>query len=122
MDNDSGILVWVCSCLCRYRVLLVAHGFPNEDVAVLEDRYGVAEDEVYGAVDVAVAVELALGVDVESVLVPLEAATVEHRVVAAGTESHRLVLLWPRRVLEGHVPCHEPISHNRCNLISIKQY
>lgn len=43
----------------------------------MEDDCCVAEDEVNGAVDVAFAVELTEGVDVESVLVADEAALVE---------------------------------------------
>lgn len=64
VDDDTGVLVGVSSSMRRHGVLLVAHGFPHEDVTVLKHRDGVAEDEVYGAVDVTVTVELALGVDV----------------------------------------------------------
>ena len=64
MDDNACVLIWVGSCLSSDRVLLVAHGFPHVDVAVLKHCDGVTEDEVYGAVDVAVTVELALSVDV----------------------------------------------------------
>lgn len=49
----------------------------GEDLAALKDGCSVAEDEVYGAVDVAFAVELAERVSVECVLVAFYAAPVE---------------------------------------------
>ncbi|CAA6664802.1 unnamed protein product [Spirodela intermedia] len=113
VDGDASVLVGVRSALRRDGILLVAHRLPHEDVAVLEDCHSVAEDEVDGAVDVAVAVELALGVHVERVLIALEAAAVEDGEVRAGAESHRLVLRRPRRVLEGDVPRDEPIADGR---------
>lgn len=52
----------------------------DEDVAVLEDDGRVAEDEVNGAVDVAVAVKLLQGVREERVLVGLEVCTGRRRI------------------------------------------
>lgn len=49
----------------------------------MEDDDGVTEDEVNGTIDVAVTVELTLGVDVEGILVAFEAAAVEDREVRA---------------------------------------
>lgn len=46
------------------------------DVAVLEDHSSIAEDEVYGACDIALTVELAVGVGIESVLEGVERAPV----------------------------------------------
>lgn len=115
MDDDACVLVRIGSSLRRHRVLLVAHRSPDIDVAVLKNRHRVAEDEVHGSVYVAVAVELTVGVDVQSVLVTSKAAPEEHRVVGAGTESHRLVLLWSRRVLKGYIPSDEAVTGNRCN-------
>lgn len=83
MDGNSGVLVRVGSALSRDGVLLLVHGPPGEDHAVLEDDGGVAEDEVYGAVDVAFFVELPLGMDIESVLVAFEATAIEDREVSA---------------------------------------
>ncbi|KAH0467288.1 hypothetical protein IEQ34_004526 [Dendrobium chrysotoxum] len=83
VDGDSGILVGISSSLSGDRVLLAAKGLAGVDIAVLEDDGGVAEDEVDGAVDVAVAVELALAVDVDGVLVSLKAAAVEDGEVGA---------------------------------------
>lgn len=115
MNDDASVLIRVCSRLRRHRVLLVAHRSPHVDVAVLKHRHGVPEYEVYGSVYVAITVELTVRVHVQRVLVPLEAAPVEHRVVGAGPERHRLVLLRPRCVLERHVPSDEPVTGNRCN-------
>lgn len=56
----------------------MTHRCPYENVAVLYDHRCIAEDEIDGAVDVTVSVELAKGVDVESVLVCFDAASVEH--------------------------------------------
>jgi len=64
MDDDARVLVRVGSCLCRHRVLLIAHRFPHIDVAVLKNRHGIPEYEVYGSVYVTITVELAVGVDV----------------------------------------------------------
>lgn len=83
-------------------------------VAFLEDHGGVAEDEVYRAVDVAFTVELALGVDVEGVLVPDDLAIVYHAVIGADSERHRLVLAWSRRVLERNVLGYETCPCRRC--------
>lgn len=84
-DGDAGVLVRVLSALGGEDVLLVVVGFPRVEVAVLEDDGGVAEDEIDGAVDVALAVELAERVDVESVLVANEAALVKCGEVGAAT-------------------------------------
>lgn len=83
MDHDARVLIRVGSALRCDGVLLAWHRLPDVDGAVLDDGGCVAEDEVDGAEDLAVAVELALGVDVESVLVAFEAAPVENGVVGA---------------------------------------
>lgn len=82
-------------------------GFPgldflrtDEDVAVLEERGGVAEDEIDVADDFAGFVELTEGMGVESVLVSDEFDAVENGAVAVGSECHRLVCLWAGRVLD----------------------
>lgn len=58
MDHDARVLVRIGLALCSDRVLLARHEEPREDVAALEDDGRIAGDEVDGAVDVAVAVEL----------------------------------------------------------------
>lgn len=86
--------------MCGDGVFLIGQSLPQVDIAVLDDGDSVAEDEVDGAIDVAVTVELAVGVDVEGVLVASEAAIVENRVVRSGKECHCLVIRGPSRVLE----------------------
>ena len=95
-------------------VVLVGVGAAGVEVAVLEDGGGVAEDEVDGAVDVAVAVELAEGVGVEGVLIPHKAAFIECRQVRTRPHRHRLVLAGPRRVLKRYSLRYEPIPHHSC--------
>lgn len=114
MDNNAGVLIRVSPGLCRHGVDLVARWLSDVDVTVLKDGGGVAEDEVYGAVYVAVTVELALGVDVQGVLVAFEAAAVEDRVVCAGAECDGLVFLRSGRVFERHVLSYEALAGNTC--------
>lgn len=77
VDREARVLVWVGLALRRDGVVLAPQRLARLDAAVLEYRGGVAEDEVDGARDGAVAVELAVGVGVEGVLVGVEAAAVE---------------------------------------------
>lgn len=84
-DRNPGVLVRVLSSLGGEDVFLVFVRLAGVEVAVLEDDGGVAEDKVDGAVDVAFAVELAEGVDVEGVLVADEAALVECGKVGAAS-------------------------------------
>ena len=116
--NSRG-LVRVCSSLRCYCVFLLGEGFSGVDHAVLEHRCGVAEDEVDGAVDVALFVELALGVGVESVLVALEAAAVEDGEVGAGAQRHRLVVLWAGGVAECDAAGDESVSLRRCKMMGV---
>ncbi|CAL1390128.1 unnamed protein product [Linum trigynum] len=85
-------------------------GPAKEEAAALEDGGGVAEDEVDGAGDVALAVELAEGEGVEGVLVPGDAAAVEDGAVGCGVECHRLFSAGARRVLEADVSCDESVA------------
>lgn len=57
-------------------VSLVANRSSDEDFAVLEDGGGVPENEIDGAVDLAVAVELAEGVEEERVLITFYCAPI----------------------------------------------
>jgi hypothetical protein len=91
-------------------VLLVVHGAAEHEDAVLEDGRRVAEDEVDGAGDDAVAVELRLGVRVQSVLERVHAAVEEDGPVRLHQQRHGLVLLRPGRVLESHPDRHEPVA------------
>jgi len=64
--------------LCCYGVLLFLHWPSCINVAGLEDHSSVAKDEIHCAIDVAISVELSLGVHIESVLVPFKATPIEH--------------------------------------------
>lgn len=78
LEDDPGVLVGVLTALRREdRGPLSRSGAAGVEVAPLQHRGRVAEDEVHRAVDVAVLVELAEGVGVERVLVAGEAAAVE---------------------------------------------
>lgn len=96
----------------REHVLLVFVWFACVEVAVLEDDGGVAEDEIDGAVDVAFAVELAEGMNVEGVLVAHEAALVECREISPAPKGYRLVFAWACCVLKRNALGYEPVSHN----------
>lgn len=113
LDNNTRVLIRVGSALSGDGVFLSTTRFSDVDVGVLDDGDGVAEDEVDGAVNVAVAVELALRVDVQGVLVAFEAAAVEDGVVGAGPESHRLLILRSGGVFERHVLSDEAVAGNR---------
>lgn len=63
LEHQSRGLVSVAASLSGHDARLAFLGFPEDDHGVLEDALGVAEDEIYGPRDGAVAVELALGVD-----------------------------------------------------------
>lgn len=64
MDRDPSVLIWVFSILSRDCYLLFVHWLSGVNVAVLEDDCGVTENEINGAVNVAIAIELTLGVHV----------------------------------------------------------
>lgn len=113
LHDDAGVLVGVLPPLRGEDVLLAGVRSARVEAAALEHGGGVAEDEVDGAVDVAVAVELAEGVGVERVLVPREAAAVEGGEVGVDAEGHRLVLARPRRVLHRQVARQETRAHHR---------
>ena len=78
MQHNTRILIRICPALCGYCVKLIAHWLSYVDVAVLHDCSSVAKNEVHSSINVTVAVELALGVYVESVLITLEAAAVKN--------------------------------------------
>uniref|UniRef100_J3MZR6 Uncharacterized protein n=1 Tax=Oryza brachyantha TaxID=4533 RepID=J3MZR6_ORYBR len=100
--------------LRRDGVLLAREREPGEDGAALEDGGGVAEDEVDGAGDAALAVELPAALGVQRVLVPPHLAEVHDGAVRGGPERHRLVVLRPGRVLDRQLTSHEAIAFNTC--------
>lgn len=90
LDRNPSVLKRVVSGLGRNDIGLAVYGPSDENDAILENSSSIAEDEVYGAVDVALSVELSLGMDHESVLVALEGTLVEDREVRGRSESHCL--------------------------------
>lgn len=110
MDGDSGVLIRVGFALGCDGVLLAGEGLSGEDVAVLEDDGGVAEYEVHCPVDVALAVELAVGVGVERVLKRVHLTAEEDGEVRRRHQRHRLMLSRAGGVSESHVPCNESFS------------
>lgn len=114
LDDDGGGLATLLAALGGDDALLVVHRTADDEAAVLEDCGGVAEDEVDGAGDVAVAVELALGVGVKGVLVAVHGAPVEDHLVGVHSQRHRLVLVRSGGVLEADIPRSEMISQHHC--------
>nr|GMC83740.1 hypothetical protein BHE74_00043207 [Ipomoea batatas] len=91
LDRGPRVLVRVGPPLGRQHVLLRSHGLAGHDLRVLDHGRGVAEDEVDGAGDVAVPVELPLAVGVESVLVGVDFAAVDDGLVGSEPQRHRLI-------------------------------
>lgn len=77
VDRKARVLVRVGLALGRDGVVLPPHRLLGLDGAVLEDGGRVPEDEVDGAGDRALAVELTVRVRVEGVLVAVDVAPVE---------------------------------------------
>ena len=77
MYHNTRVFVRIRSSLGRDGVHLFGHVLSYVNVAILKNNNSVSEYEVHGTIDVAVAVELALGVNIESVLVAFEAASIE---------------------------------------------
>lgn len=114
LEDQRRRLPHVHPALRRHDVLLVFQWLPEEEGAALEDCSTVAEDEVDGAGDEAVSVELAVGVCVERVLVPFYVAIKEDHFIGARTQRHRLVLLRAGRVFEADVSGYEVIPMHGC--------
>lgn len=62
VNNYTRVFVWVFSSLRCDSVLLVA--FPDVNIAVLKHHHSVAEYEVLGSINVAVAIELSFSIDI----------------------------------------------------------
>lgn len=106
----------VFSALSGDHAALVVHWFTDHHFTVLEHSGGISEDKIDGAGDHAVTIELAVGVCVECVLVCVDVAIVEDRVIAGNSERYRLVLVWPSRVLESNVLGYETIGIYGCSI------
>ena len=74
MDHQSSGFTLFSFSVCSHCVLLVVLWPSYYDQGVLDHSRRVTEDEVYGARDDTIAVELAMGLDVQGVLVPVHSA------------------------------------------------
>ncbi|KAH7656436.1 hypothetical protein IHE45_18G074100 [Dioscorea alata] len=91
VEDEAGGFMRVDAAVGGDDGLLVGERAADDDDAVLDDGGGVAEDEVDGAGDDAAAVELAVGLSVESVLVAFHAAVEEDGLVGLDAEGDGLV-------------------------------
>ncbi|KAL9688665.1 hypothetical protein QQ045_033088 [Rhodiola kirilowii] len=107
LDDDSRRLATFLAAVGGHGVEFVVVRFADHEGAILEEDWGVAEDEVDCAGDDAVAVVLTLGVGVECVLVAVHSAVFEDGEVGLDSEGYCLVLLWSCTVLKPYVSCHE---------------
>lgn len=78
LNDNAGVLVRVGFSLSRDGVELAFQRLSRLDRTVLEDHSGVAKDKINGSRNITVAVELTVGMSVESVLVAIEGASVEN--------------------------------------------
>ncbi|KAL7003116.1 hypothetical protein U1Q18_004273 [Sarracenia purpurea var. burkii] len=114
LEDDSCGLAHTGPALGGDDVGLVAQRLSDDESAVLEDASAVAEDEVDGAGDDTVTVELAVGVGVKRVLVTIHLTVVEDDHVGSDAEGHRLVFFRPGGVLKPNVFGHEKVSKHNC--------
>lgn len=110
MKDDGGGLAPIFPATGRHDALLVVQRLPHFDEAVLEDGGRVAKDEVDGAGDGAIPVELTLGMAIERVLEPIHLAVVEDRFIGLHPHGNGLVFLWTGRVFKPKVLGNEPVS------------
>lgn len=114
LEHEPAGAVHLGPSTCWNHALLVCEGLPHHQLAVLEHSHGVAEHEVDGAGDGAVAVELPLGLHVQGVLISVHLAVVEHCLVCGYPECNCLVLVGSCRVLESNAYRHEVIRVHTC--------
>lgn len=81
MDRNASVLIRVFLSLSCDGDKLVGQGLSRLDVAALVDDCRISKDEVDGAGDVALTVELTVGVRIKGVLEGTERAPVEYREV-----------------------------------------
>jgi len=79
LNGNPCVLIGVVPALSGVKYLLILQGSPGEEIAILQNHGRVAEDEIYGAIDVAFSVELTKRMGVKGVLVPFEATAIEGR-------------------------------------------
>lgn len=91
------------------------------DIAVLKERCGKPEYEIYCPVYVAFPKELPTGMVEERVLVALEATPVERWEISCIPDRHRLALAETGSVSERNVNSYESFSGNGCKMFQVKQ-
>lgn len=114
MNGDASVLIGVIAALGGDHVALAEVRTAGMDVTILQNNSSIAEDKVNSAGNKAGAIELTEGVDVEGVLVSKHVTPIKGAFVGVYTQSHRLMLRWPRRVLECDIACQEPFSDDGC--------
>ena len=119
MDRKARVLVRVLPALGRDGDLLVGERLSGVYFAVLEDGLAVAEDEVDGAVYVALTEELTERVSVEGVLVAFDAAAEKGRAVRVDPKGHGLVVLRAGRVPKSYVSSNEAQARYSCKRQSL---
>lgn len=77
LDGDASILIWVSPTLGSDSVVLLFHGLPWLYGTVLEDCSSIAKNEINGAYNLALSIELTIGMRVESVLICIEGAAMK---------------------------------------------
>ena len=81
LQDESAGLVGLFAASGEDDALLIVQGFSEDEPAVLEDGGGGAENEIDGAGDGAIAVELAVALGIEGILVSIKVAVVEDGVI-----------------------------------------
>ena len=76
MNGNTCILVRISSALCSDGVDLI-RWVPSIDVAILEHNSCIAKYKVNRAIDVTLSIELSLRMNIECVLITLEAASIK---------------------------------------------
>lgn len=115
MDGESASHGRAVLALGGDGVDLLGQREAGKDFAELEDGGGAAEDEIDGAVDGGVEIELAFGVGVESVLEGDEAASVEDGAVGVVADGDGLSFPAEGGVPEGDSGGDESVSVHGCN-------
>ena len=116
MDGNACVLIWVFAVLGSNGVLLPIHWLARIDATVLEYYGCIAEYEIHRAVDVTFAEELAIGVNIEGVLVSYDVAPIDHAMVSSNSKCYCLARSWSSCILKCYVPCDEACSSCGCRV------
>lgn len=90
MEECSRVLIRMRPPLCGYLVVLSSYWKPRINVATVEQDARIPEDEVHGAVNITFSEYLCVGMREQCVLVSLETATVECRLIGCTRQGDRL--------------------------------